>query len=196
MMDWRFRGSVALAGTAALALMSCGSREQSSGLLGDVVPSPIVINELTAYNTLIINSDIGEYGDWIELYNTSADEDVDLGGYFLSDNLNNPFKAELPEALVVPAEGHLLIWADDYTGEPLDHFKYHHLPFRLSRTGDDSVVLYGPRGQLVDLVGYPAIVSEQEGSFARYPDGSGDFEFCTVPTSNETNGASCQEAPE
>jgi hypothetical protein len=216
MMDWRIRGSLVLAGTAALALMGCGSREQSSGMLGDPVPSPIVINEVMAYNSgSVLNSDmqelgrmllesdddaavvgdvanvdVGDYGDWIELYNTS-EEDVDLGGYFLSDTLKDPFKAELPEGLVVPAEGYLLIWADGYEGEPLEHFKYQHLPFRLSNSGNDSVVLYSPRGQLVDLVGYPAAVEGQEGSFARYPDGTGDFEFCEAPTANGTNGARC-----
>ena len=205
-----------LAGTTAIAVMGCGSREQSSGFLGDPVPSPIVINEVMAYNSgSVLNSDmqelgrmqqesdddagvvgdvsnvdIGSYGDWIELYNTS-EEDVDLGGYFVSDTLKNPFKAELPEGLVVPAEGYLLIWADGYDGEPMEHFKYHHLPFRLSNSGNDSVVLYSPRGQLVELVGYPAAVEGAEGSFARYPDGTGDFEFCTAPTANGPNGSRC-----
>jgi hypothetical protein len=117
---------------------------------------------------------------------------VSVSGYFLSDTLKNPLKSELPEGLSVPAEGYLLVWADGYGGEPLEHFKYHHLPFRLSNSGNDSVVLSSTRGQLVDLVGYPAAVEGLEGSFARYPDRTGSFEFCAAPTANGPNGSRCR----
>ena len=57
----------------------------------------IYINEFLASN-VSINADIvdfDDYSDWIELYN-DEDIDVDIGGYFITDNLNSPTRYQFP----------------------------------------------------------------------------------------------------
>ena len=72
------------------------------------VESDLVINEILA--------DSDTTSDWLELYNGS-DEDMDLSGYGLSDDPNDPLSI-LPENTIVPAGGHLLIWATMVQVEP------------------------------------------------------------------------------
>ena len=68
--------------------------------------SQVVVNEFSCSNyTLGIG---GNNEDFVEFYNPTA-ADVDLGGYFLSDNLNNLDKFEIPAGTSVPAGGHLIV---------------------------------------------------------------------------------------
>ncbi|HCR48874.1 MAG TPA: hypothetical protein DIW24_04540, partial [Bacteroidetes bacterium] len=77
-----------------------------------VSATTVVINELMAQNTKTITDEAGEYEDWIELYNTTA-SDIDLSGYFLSDKVDNLDKWALPNGTTIPANGYLIIWADE-----------------------------------------------------------------------------------
>ena len=66
----------------------------------------VVINEFSCSNyTLGIG---GDNEDFVEFYNPTG-ADVDLGGYFLTDNPANLDKFEIPAGTVVPAGGHLLV---------------------------------------------------------------------------------------
>ena len=64
-----------------------------------------------------------------------------------------------------------------------------HLSFKLNSKLGEEVVLYDPDGKLVDQYrwskAYPDI------SFARVPDGAGDFVDCLTPTCGKLNGTSC-----
>jgi hypothetical protein len=71
----------------------------------NVVPDgAIVINEV------LTHTDDLEYGDWIELHNT-ADEAIDIGGWFLSDDMDKLQKYEIQTSdsrAVVPAGGYVV----------------------------------------------------------------------------------------
>jgi hypothetical protein len=69
------------------------------------------INEVMASNSTTITDEDGDYPDWIELYNHGSDT-IDLNGYGLSDNENNPFKWVFPNIIFQPQQ-HLLIFASD-----------------------------------------------------------------------------------
>ena len=113
----------------------------------------IQINEFLASNVRDFPEmyDFGDYNDWIELHNTS-DIAVSLNGYFLSDNLNNPLKWSFPSDAMIPAQGYLLVWADDfddgpgsiYTREtwPYDDFttRHYHTNFKLSKSGEEVLI--------------------------------------------------------
>jgi len=64
------------------------------------VSSGLVINELMADNKTTIKDphEPGTYPDWIELYNGS-DETIALNGLFLTDDLNDPTKWQIPTAI-------------------------------------------------------------------------------------------------
>ena len=73
----------------------------------------VYINEFLASNvaTNPDNHDFDDYSDWLELYN-AGDEPVGLGGYFLTDNLNQPAKWLIPANTIIEAKGFLFFWAD------------------------------------------------------------------------------------
>lgn len=72
---------------------------------------PIRINEVCATNNSLITDDFAEFDDWIELYNNS-DQAYSLSGCFLSDDLSNWNRWELPDT-VIEAHGFMLLWLDD-----------------------------------------------------------------------------------
>ena len=47
-------------------------------------------------NYSIIDDDEGDFDDWIEIYN-GEDKAVDIGGMYLTDNLENPTKWRIPD---------------------------------------------------------------------------------------------------
>ncbi|MCU0643198.1 MAG: CotH kinase family protein [bacterium] len=62
-------------------------------------------------NSTTITDEDGDYPDWIELYNHGSDT-INLNGYGLSDDENDPFKWVFPKAIIQP-QGYLLIFASD-----------------------------------------------------------------------------------
>jgi hypothetical protein len=74
--------------------------------------SPVLINELMADNTSTLADPQGQFDDWIELHNVSA-QDVDLAGMHLSDNPDNPRKWSFPGGTRLPAGGYMLVWMDE-----------------------------------------------------------------------------------
>ncbi len=81
-----------------------GGTPGASHVANAVGNSAVVINEV------LTHTDDLEYGDWIELHNT-ADEAIDIGAWFISDDMDNLQKYEIqtsdPRA-VVPAGGYVV----------------------------------------------------------------------------------------
>lgn len=94
--------------------------------------SPVVINEFMASNTSTIPDPQGEFDDWIELHNLT-DEPVSLAGRYLSDEPNNPRKWQFPAGTTIPANGYLLVWADEDTTETVGL----HASFKLSASNEE-----------------------------------------------------------
>jgi hypothetical protein len=84
-----------------------------------------------ASNTSTLADPQGEYDDWIELRNVT-DHEVDLTGRYLSDEPNNPRKWPFPAGTVIPADGYLLVWADE-DGAATSGL---HASFKLSAEGE------------------------------------------------------------
>lgn len=78
--------------------------------------SNILINEFMSSNSSTIADEDGDFSDWVELYNPTQ-QDVNLNGWGLSDNISNPFKWILPEVIMKPGE-YLLIWASGKNRTP------------------------------------------------------------------------------
>ena len=170
-------------GSLGFALAGCGTRDTAgTSLLGRGI---VAINELQPSNQDVIVDEFDEADDWVEIYNPGSD-DVDLEGYFVSDDRNEPTKFQLTDEATVPAGEFLLLWADNTPEQgPL------HLSFGLSASKGESFVLTSPDGQLVDAVDFG--VPDGEQSFARFPDGTGDFAWCSEPTPDAPNGDACGE---
>ena len=93
--------------------------------------SPVVINEFMASNGSTLADPQGEFDDWIELRNLTS-QAVDLTGRYLSDEPNNPRKWPFPGGTIIPANGYLIVWADEDTLAVPGL----HASFKLSGTGE------------------------------------------------------------
>lgn len=137
----------------------------------------VFVNELLASNsTVVADPDFGDFADWIELYNAEPDA-VDLSGYTLTDDLEEPDRWQIPDGTIIPAGGFLLIWADDEdTGL--------HTDFKLS-AGGEQVGLYAPDGTAVDTLTYGEQTTDI--SLGRSPDGGQSFQLFETPTPGASN---------
>ncbi len=73
------------------------------------VQAQIVINELSASNTSIIQNGLDNYDDWIEIYNSGASA-VNLSSYHLSD-VNTELDLFTFPSYVLQPDSHLLVFA-------------------------------------------------------------------------------------
>ncbi len=140
--------------------------------------STIVINEFLASNDTGEQDQDGENDDWIELYNTGV-EDVDISGYFLSDNGQNLANFMFPANTVLQADDYLIVWADEDVSQ-----EGYHADFKLSKSGE-GIFLMDADTILVDQITYPD--QETDITYARKPNGTGGFES-SAPTFNANNG--------
>lgn len=143
-------------------------------------PLQLCINEVMASNTSSWLDDRGVATDWIELHNPGT-ADVPLGGWHLTDDEDEPFRHPLPDTLVVPAGGYLLLYAD---GDPLGGDL--HLPFQLAADGEE-VGLYRDDGE-GELIAFD--VQQPDVSIARQPDCCADATTCAGVALTSTPGLS------
>lgn len=100
--------------------------------VGTAIKSGVIINEVMPSNTATIADPQGEFDDWIELRNLTA-LDIDLTGRYLSDEPGNPRKWQFPAGTIIPANGYLLIWADEDGMAPVGL----HASFKLNSMGEE-----------------------------------------------------------
>lgn len=109
----------------------------------------VLISEFLASNgssqtgdSALVDED-GDSADWIELYNPTA-QAVDLGGWYLTDDADDPTQWQFPAGLVLESQEILLVFASgkDRLGPHL------HTNFKLSAEGE-YIGLIGPDGQAV-----------------------------------------------
>ncbi len=143
-------------------------------------PPMVVINEFLASNdSTNIDPDFADYGDWLELYNAGASP-VDLGGWYLTDDLADPTLWEIPSSTSLAVGAHLLIWADDgdTTGIAL------HTNFKL-KSGGEEIGLFTAGQVPMDTLTYG--VQATDVSYGRSTDGGSEWEFFDIPTPGESN---------
>ncbi|MDD3876795.1 MAG: CotH kinase family protein [Bacteroidales bacterium] len=140
------------------------------------------INEFMASNTSTIADNFGEFDDWIEIYNASPDT-INIGGYYITDNLNYPTKYQFPtgsDSTKIPSGGFLLIWADGEIQQGILHTN-----FSLS-AGGEAIGLYASDGLYVmDTLSFGQQVADI--SFGCYPDGSSNIVLFNIPTPGASN---------
>ncbi|MBA7562499.1 hypothetical protein ES708_04151 [subsurface metagenome] len=86
---------------------------------GEAAP---IINELmTANGTAILDEDF-DYRDWIEIFNPAAAA-VDLTGYGLSDNPDDPFKWIIPSLVLDPGDYTVIFASGKDRSNPPNHFE-------------------------------------------------------------------------
>jgi hypothetical protein len=141
------------------------------------LPNGVVINEIMASNTTTATDEVGEFEDWIELYNNNSTP-VDLSGFYLSDDSANLTKWQIPAGTTIDANGYLIFWADDEQADGPSHTSW-----KLSAAGEE-VFLSDASQSIADSMTFGAQTTDM--GFARVPNGIGDF-LIQAPTFNANN---------
>jgi len=143
----------------------------------------LAINEFMAANSKSNADPQGQYDDWIEIYNYGRSA-VYVGGMYLTDNIDRPTKWRIPDGTpsqaVIPSQGHLVIWADDDTGDTGLHAN-----FKLDADGEEIALFDSDGITLIDSITFGEQTCDV--SFGRYPDGAEYFQPFVSPTPAATN---------
>ena len=159
-------------------------------LLAIPAQAQVVINEFSCSNYSL--NVAGNNEDFVELFNQSATP-IDIGGWYLSDNEDNPTKFEVPAGTIVPPNGYLtIICSGEAQIGNLYGGGFLNTNFRIHQCKQESVVLSDATGSIIESYTYGTDMStnQQDHSWARELDGTGDWKVCTVPTPNAGNGGS------
>src|SRR6185503_14687017 len=144
------------------------------------------------------------FEDWFELYNPATNA-VDIAGYYLTDSLTNgagvvtnkfKFLITTNMAHIIPPQGHLLVWADNETGQNLSGGVPRpdmHVNFALSLSGE-AIGLFAAEGTQIDRVTFGPQTNDI--SQGRCADGSVNIIFMAAPTPRTANiGCSANNTP-
>lgn len=157
---------------AAVAVLLSATASAQCGIeYGD-----LVINEFMARNIVHADQD-GEFDDWVEIHNTT-DEDVNMQGYFLSDNHGNRTRFTFPDT-VLESGGYMVIWCDGQIEQEGLHTEY-----GINGTIGERIILVDPDTVVIDHHDFGPVDNIQ--SFSRYPNGHGPFRFA-LPTPGAPN---------
>mgnify|MGYP001596077242 CR=1 FL=1 len=140
------------------------------------------INEFMAKNNATIADENGDFDDWVELY-YSGNIPTTLSDYYLTDDIDNPFKFKLPNTTILP-KSYPLIWAD----KEIEQGKWHS-NFKLSAAGEE-IALFNKNGVFLDHIVFGE--QKEDVSLGRKIDGIGewvDFEAPTPRLSNNANAS-------
>jgi hypothetical protein len=158
---------------------------------GGDFPDHVVINEVLGSNTRLNHDrDFGAFSDWIELYNPTGSS-MDLSGWHISDNPDNPDKWRMPHGTVISPGGYLLLWADgkdlvpgetayvEFTDIEEIVCQEFHLNFRINRE-QEEVLLYNQDQEVMDRVYLTN--QERDYSFGRDPGNPKTWCYMGEPT--------------
>ena len=146
--------------------------------------TPIRINEVSGANDSYID-EYGKKGDWVELYNTTA-EPMDVEGMYLTDNVNKPTKYRISKEgtnvnTVIPPHGYLVIWCDN---KRVTSDGGLHSGFKIADDGG-QVMLSSADQRWTDVLTYDA--HDSRTTVGRYPDGSAQVYAMNVATIGKSN---------
>jgi len=152
--DHAARRFVVLCGFLLFASLSLHLLERRHSVTEISGPRQIITEFMAANRSILVDQD-GDYSDWIEIHNRRATE-IDLGGWYLTDDDNNLKKWRLPTT-ILPANEYLVVFASQknrlVSGSEL------HTNFKLDSSGEylalvrpDGITVaweYAPRVQEV-----------------------------------------------
>ncbi|MBN1817296.1 MAG: lamin tail domain-containing protein [Sedimentisphaerales bacterium] len=159
--------------------ISQGRRPDGSDILAYLpVPTPgrgnmetVVINEVLAHSH-------AEAPDWIELYN-SSDQPVDIGSWWLSDDLHEPAKYVIAADTILEPDDYVVFYEDLHFGNIADPGCL--TPFALSEAGDTLYVHAAREGKRTGYRTWEDFGASSTGvSMGRHPLSTGEVNFVAM----------------
>ncbi|MCX6149161.1 MAG: lamin tail domain-containing protein [Ignavibacteriales bacterium] len=159
------------------------SLTNKSPLIRENQSSQLFINEFMANNILSYKNPLGEYEDWIEIYN-SSDAPIDLTGYYLSDDLQSinfwKIPSGQPSLTTIPAKGFLILYADGKPGKGAVH-----LNFKLDNEKEKIFLIDKDGTTILDSITYQN--QFRDISFGRFPDGYANWNYFIINSHGSKN---------
>lgn len=147
------------------------------------VSGQVIISEFSAANYSL--GVAGDNEDFVEFYNLGPTE-VDLGGYFLSDNPDNSDMFEIPDGTTIASGDYLLIMCSNEGEVPefLYAGGYLNTNFKVTQTIGESIVFSAPDGNIIEsyTFGVDWTPNQADHSWVRSVDGTNTWKLCTNPT--------------
>lgn len=144
--------------------------------------SDLQFNEVLVLNDSSAVDDFGMHSAWIEIFN-SAYNTVNIGGCYLTDDLNNPTKYWISTgdpATKIPARCYKVFWADNMTTRGIFH-----LNFDLKHA--KTIALFDASGKtLIDKVDLP-IDNKPDITFGRPTNDSKEWAYLEKSTPGANN---------
>ncbi len=115
----------------------------------------VSLNEMQSSNNSTIADNMGEYDDWIEIYNPTLDA-IEIGGLVLKDQLDTwTIPTGDPSTLLAPG-AYFMLWADDEESQGIFHTN-----FKLA-SGGEFLGLYEMDGStVIDSLTIPALNEDE-----------------------------------
>ncbi len=154
----------------------------------------LVVNEILSSNSSGLVDEMGEFEDWIEIFNP-GNETVDLEGMYLSDDFDKRHEWKIPAGYSLAPGEYLVVWADnDLADGPL------HASFKLSGGGEEIALFdkedlgnakvhgfkFGPTASDVTIGFLPDLGTAKSANF-NY---GYSPEYLATPTPGSANGSS------
>lgn len=149
------------------AAYTAGTESGQVGLAADA-PSGyydgLVISEMMPSNRSAVPDENGEYGDWVEIWN-SSDHAISLKDVGLSDR-GDSIRFLFPDVTLEP-DGRTIVFCTDTNAAEAG--KPFHAKFKLSSVGE-TVYIFDPNAYMIDSVTSPIVGSDE--SWALQEDGA------------------------
>ncbi len=150
--------------------------------------SGLRFNEILVYNDSSIVDDYGRHSAWIEIYNSTSNS-VDIGGCYLTDDLNNPTKYCIQDGnpgTSVPGKGFIIFFADHQPQKGLSH-----LNFDLKNA--KNIALFDADGILIDKLDIPQ-PQKADVTYGKTSEYENTWAFLTSSTPGTKNENTSQSA--
>lgn len=165
----------------AAFMMSCSDDNSSTSPPEKL--DHLVINEFLASNDAFIADEFGNYDDWIEIHNPTANP-VNIGGMYITDDLTDLMTWQIPtrsaDSTTIAAGGFLVLWADKETEQGILHVN-----IKLSGGGEQIGLTESNGTTVIDSLTY--LEQTADVSEGRKPDATTNWENFTTPTPGASN---------
>jgi len=152
--------------------------------------SGLYINEIVSNYGESYPDEHGLYSDWIEIFNSNSTA-VDIGGLYLTDDLDNLTKHQIPmgypDSTTIGPGDYIVLRAD---GNP--NLGLLHTGFMFMSSGEEIGLVQKIWNDIEILDSFTFGPLEQDMSYGRYPDGSDFLKSFEVPTPGAGNQATEQ----
>ncbi len=140
------------------------------------------INEILVFNESNYIDDFGEHSPWIEIFN-SAYNPVDLGGLYITNDLNQPTKYRIPrgqQTTLLQPRSYLVLWANNQPSHGIRHLNFVPAP-------GEVIALFDANGRtLIDSVTIPQNVITDV-TYGRISDGDSKWTNLSKSTPGANN---------